>query len=109
MPGDRRSLCKARMKPIGLAFKNIKTNKYTGRTSGELMIIHKCLGCGQISCNRIAGDDNSHSIVYLLENSATLSKPIIDELTKKTIRPLTLEDKPKVMTALYGYQFCDGQ
>ena len=61
------------MKPIGLTFKK----------DGELMIVHKCLNCGKISRNRIAGDDNPYAIV-----------PLSNE-----------EDKQAVLTILYGYDY----
>jgi len=85
------------MKPIGLTLKNIKINPYTGRTGGELMIVHQCLNCGRISSNRIAGDDNPHVITCLLENST--------KLNHQSIPLLTQEDKPRVLTALYGYEY----
>lgn len=47
-PGDRASACRAKMAPIGL---------YT-RPSGDLVIIHRCLGCGFERHNRVAADDN---------------------------------------------------
>lgn len=76
-PGDRRSNCGARMKPIGLAFKQ----------DGELMITHRCMRCGKISNNRIAGDDNTYSITSL-----------ISSLSCK-------EDKEKALICLYGYNY----
>ena len=97
IPGDRRSPCGARMKPIGLTFKNVKTNPFTDRTSGELMIVHLCLNCGKISCNRIAGDDNSYAIISLLDNSTKLSS--------RGVRLLTQKDKQEVLIALYGYGY----
>ena len=44
------------MKPLGLQFKK----------DGELMIVHKCLSCGKISSNRIAGDDFTDAILSLV-------------------------------------------
>lgn len=85
------------MKPIGLTFKNVKTNPFTDRTSGELMIVHLCLNCGKISCNRIAGDDNSYAIISLLDNSTKLSS--------RGVRLLTQKDKQEVLIALYGYGY----
>lgn len=65
------------MKPVGLTFKQ----------DDELMVIHKCLCCGKISNNRIAGDDNTYSITNLI---STLSSK---------------EDKEKVLICLYGYNY----
>ncbi|MFI0404373.1 RNHCP domain-containing protein [Actinomadura sp. 3N508] len=48
-PGDRRAGCRGRMAPLSL----------TVRPDGEWMLIHHCLSCGELSVNRIAGDDNA--------------------------------------------------
>ena len=53
------------MEPIGLKFKDLKKNKYTGRESGELMIIHKCTKCGESSATRVTGDDDAKAIEAL--------------------------------------------
>lgn len=47
-PGDRSSLCKGIMDPIGVWV----------RKNGEWAIIHRCRLCGALSSNRIAADDN---------------------------------------------------
>lgn len=93
------------MKPIGLIFKNIKNNPFTGKIRGELMIVHLCLNCGKISCNRIAGDDNTDIITCLLEDRNKLSKEIIVSLTNQRITLLNQEDKHEVFTSLYGYNY----
>lgn len=95
------------MEPIGLTIKNIKINPFTKRTTGELMIVHLCLGCGKISCNRIAGDDNSHAITCLLEKSNNLNQETIIRLSTQGIRLTTQEDKQKVLTSLYGYDYLE--
>jgi hypothetical protein len=83
------------MKPVGLTLKDIKHNPFTKKTSGELMLVHACLNCTKISCNRIAGDDNPHSLLSLLEGS----------FKAEGITLLTLEDKEQVLTALCGYNY----
>ncbi len=35
------------------------------RPDGEWMIIHQCRSCGELSANRIAGDDNALILVRL--------------------------------------------
>ncbi len=35
------------------------------RPDGEWMIIHQCQSCGELSANRIAGDDNALALVRL--------------------------------------------
>ena len=47
-PGDRLSLCRGVMEPIGVWV----------RKNGEWAIIHRCRSCGELSSNRIAADDN---------------------------------------------------
>ncbi len=48
VPGDRASDCLASMEPIAI----------TVRKDGEWVLIHRCNGCGELSSNRTAGDDN---------------------------------------------------
>ena len=47
-PGDRKSDCGSKMEPIAI----------TSRPGGEWALIHRCLGCGVLHENRVAGDDN---------------------------------------------------
>jgi ribosome biogenesis GTPase len=47
-PGDRASLCRGVMDPIGVWV----------RKNGEWAVIHRCRSCGALSSNRIAADDN---------------------------------------------------
>ena len=56
--GDRKSNCLGSMKPTGL----------TTKKDGEIMIVHKCEKCGKISNNRIAGDDNTDTILALADD-----------------------------------------
>lgn len=56
--GDRKSECKGMMKPIGAV----------KRDDGEVLIVHQCRGCGFISKNRVAGDDDDKLIEDLLKN-----------------------------------------
>jgi hypothetical protein len=93
------------MEPVGLTYKNIEHNPYTGRTSGELMVVHLCRNCGRISCNRIAGDDNAHTIVCLLEKQNSLTKETITRLSSHGIRLLTQDDKHEVLASLFGYDY----
>ncbi|CAL9531688.1 RNHCP domain-containing protein [Streptomyces sp. enrichment culture] len=54
-PGDRDADCRGRMEALGMSV----------RTDGEWMIIHQCTSCGELSANRIAGDDNPLALVRL--------------------------------------------
>lgn len=90
------------MKPIGLMFKNSQVNPFTGRTNGDLMIIHECTNCGKISPNRIAGDDNVYMILSLLDESLSVSDALRAGLLQRGISMLTQTDKNDVETALFG-------
>lgn len=47
-PGDRKHTCRSSMAPIGTAF----------RRNGEQVIVHRCLGCGEVRYCRAAADDH---------------------------------------------------
>jgi len=91
------------MKPVGLTFKNIKTNVFTERISGELMVIHQCLSCKKISCNRIAGDDNTVTIISLLDEADNLDIETKKELRNIGINLLNKSQKDEINICLYGY------
>ncbi|WP_327241512.1 RNHCP domain-containing protein [Streptomyces sp. NBC_01320] len=55
VPGDRAADCRGRMEALSMSV----------RPDGEWMIIHQCLSCGELSANRIAGDDNALALVRL--------------------------------------------
>ncbi|RSN71948.1 RNHCP domain-containing protein [Actinomadura sp. WAC 06369] len=55
VPGDRDADCRGRMDALGVSV----------RPDGEWMIIHQCASCGELSANRIAGDDNALALVRL--------------------------------------------
>lgn len=93
------------MEPIGLIFKNIDYNPFTDNIGGELMIVHLCLSCGKISCNRIAGDDNSYVITSLLEKPSSLSREVTIRLASHSIKLLTQDDKRGALTSLFGYEY----
>jgi predicted RNA-binding Zn-ribbon protein involved in translation (DUF1610 family) len=77
--GDRLAACKAAMKPIGLTMKQTR-KKYASVQPGELMIIHLCTGCGSVSINRIAADDDVKTIREVYENSCQLDAQTIARL-----------------------------
>ncbi|WP_026322025.1 RNHCP domain-containing protein [Salinispora fenicalii] len=55
IPGDRAASCRGRMEALSMSV----------RPDGEWMIIHQCRSCGELSANRIAGDDNALILVRL--------------------------------------------
>ncbi len=53
--GDRRSHCGGLMEPIGIWV----------REGGEFALIHRCVSCGLMRANRIAGDDSGDVLFSL--------------------------------------------
>ncbi|BBB48677.1 hypothetical protein Pelsub_P1906 [Pelolinea submarina] len=95
------------MQPIGLTLKPGKVNRYARENSGEIMLVHYCLSCGRISCNRIAGDDNAYSIIDLLNESLALDSSWMREMSANQISLLTSADKQMVLRALFGNAYLD--
>lgn len=104
-PGDRRSNCCARMQPIGIAFKNYRVNPFTNRGSGELMLIHKCLNCGKVSPNRIAGDDNEYRILLILKEFLNMSEGATAEVRNMGLEPITNFNKEEAYISLFGNDY----
>ena len=52
--GDRSSSCNGIMEPIAVSVRR-----------GEWILIHRCLKCGNLKANRIAGDDNEVALLSL--------------------------------------------
>ncbi len=89
-PGDRLSACKSAMRPIGLTFK--RERKRYSSSQGELMIVHQCTGCGGISLNRCAADDDPARILALATHSAFRAVEVIAQLKQEGIE-LVLGDR----------------
>lgn len=110
-PGDRLSTCGARMDAIGLTLKNESSNQYAstafhehsgGPRQGELMIVHRCSGCGVDRINRIAADDNVHSILALYEQSLQLPSEIQYQLATIGIQIVGPYGRAVVTEQLFG-------
>jgi DNA-directed RNA polymerase subunit RPC12/RpoP len=99
--GDRLADCQARMQPIGLTLKRTR-NKYARENPGELMVIHRCTGCGKISINRIAADDNSAVLLAVFEGSFELDEDTRARLEADGIALLGAADAGIVHTRLFG-------
>jgi hypothetical protein len=99
-PGDRRSECLSRMQPIGLTIK--QTNKRYGDNQGELMLVHHCTGCGKISINRVAGDDDTPMLYRLYGESILLCQEMREELAQGGIRLAGASEEVLVMIQLFG-------
>lgn len=80
------------MRPSGLTLK--RTTKKYGSGLGELMIIHVCQDCGQVSINRIAADDDAENLLALLESTA------LPELHPAAVLPLEHRDRHTVARLL---------
>lgn len=100
--GDRKSDCKASMEPIGLTFKKEGIDKYGKERKGEIMIIHRCTGCGKISINRIAGDDEEEEINKLFEKTLKMEEELKLDFKKQDIIPLKKEDGEEFQNQLFG-------
>jgi len=101
--GDRKAACHARMEPIGLTFKATR-KKYNLENHGELMVIHRCTGCGKISINRIAADDSAGALSELYRCSCELTAEIISDLRHSGIEPLGPADLTEAFSQLFGWQ-----
>ncbi len=103
--GDRKSKCQGLMKPIALTFKKEGKDKWGKERPGEVMLVHQCFGCGKISINRIAGDDNEEEILKMLESSKNLEPNFLNQLQKEGIRILSEKDRKEILNQLYGKKF----
>jgi len=99
--GDRASKCQANMKPIGLTFKQEGVDKYGRSRQGEIMIVHECTACDEISINRIAADDSSEAILSTFQQSLELHQNKKAKLVQKGIQLISLEKKDVVMKQLF--------
>jgi predicted RNA-binding Zn-ribbon protein involved in translation (DUF1610 family) len=99
-PGDRKSDCLSRMEPVGLTVKHV--NKKYGCAVGELMVIHVCTGCGKVSINRIAADDDPDVIHTIFTISLEMPLELRERLTEEAILLLQHEERQIVRRQLYG-------
>jgi len=97
--GDRLCACKGQMKPIGLTMKNGR-NKYQLDKRGELMLVHQCIECGNLSINRIAADDDASTIIEIFQASVENQSHII--LDRHGILMLSSADREILYKQLYG-------
>lgn len=100
--GDRASDCYGRMKAVGLSFKKESKNKYKKEDGGELMIIHQCENCLDISINRLARDDEEIQIITLFNQSLLLSPDIKKNIIENGIQIAEEKDRDKVFIRLFG-------
>jgi predicted RNA-binding Zn-ribbon protein involved in translation (DUF1610 family) len=101
--GDRKADCKSRMQPIGLTLKQTP-KRYNREAAGELMLIHRCTGCGKLSINRIAADDDAGMIYQVFNRSLGLTEKWKNLLKDEGIRLLGSTDLTVVYSQLFGWQ-----
>jgi hypothetical protein len=101
--GDRLSSCRSRMVAIGLTFKKV-SKRYPGEGRGELMLIHRCTGCGMVNINRIAADDNPGLLSILCETSLGLPECLLAELAGQGIQPLDSGGFDAAYFQIFGWQ-----
>jgi hypothetical protein len=100
--GDRLSACKAMMEPIGLTLK--ATRKKYGPCRSELMLIHSCKECSNLSINRIAADDDSQTVFTIFEGSFRLDVSTQARLVACGIRAIDEADRDTVHGQLFGHR-----
>jgi hypothetical protein len=96
-PGDRLSACKTIMQPIGLTMKPGR-DKFGRACMGELMLIHRCIGCGKLSINRIAADDITERLLGVFHVSLATDAHTRNQLKTNGIR-LIQEDEAWMVTS----------
>lgn len=99
--GDRLCACKALMAPVGLALKRTR-DKYANGRQGELLLVHRCTGCGDLSLNRIAADDDPPGILAAFECGVGSAPEFREQCLKAGITLLQTEHCPLVESRLYG-------
>jgi DNA-directed RNA polymerase subunit RPC12/RpoP len=97
--GDRMAGCRAPMRPIGLTTKRGR-NKYARAHDGELMLVHRCEACGQLSINRIAADDLETALLEILDRSSKLDVDLREALERSGV--VLLSDERLLRRRLLG-------
>lgn len=101
-PGNRASLCHARMEPVGLTRKLEGFDRYGRERHGDIMLVHVCTGCGSVNINRIAADDSCPEILDVFARSLSMHQDTVDAIEKAGIRRLRAEDADPLHEALFG-------
>jgi hypothetical protein len=99
--GDRLSSCRAPMEPVGLTTKRSR-NKYARERDGELMLVHRCTGCGKPVINRVAADDSADAILELFERSLAAGPDLAAALAAEGVTLLAAEEDELLRRRLFG-------
>jgi hypothetical protein len=95
--GDRRAVCQAGMRPVGLTFRIESQDRF-----GEIMLIHACSGCPKVSINRIAADDLDSEIVGVFNASLHMDGALKSKVLGQGILPALRPDAREIQRQLYG-------
>ena len=98
--GDRLSACKAPMQPLALTTKRSRDKYSHGR--GELMLVHMCTNCEDISINRIAADDDTDTLLEVFNASLAIPARTHYLLQENEIAVLYLDSLPVLQLQLFG-------
>lgn len=88
------------MEPIALAFKDEGIDKYGKKRQGEIMIVHQCVGCGTITKNRLAGDDDPQIVLGIFDKS--FHSDLLPHVKLEGTSLLTEKDRNEVKRQLFG-------
>lgn len=88
------------MQPIALTTKRSR-NKY-GNGRGELMLVHLCMECEDVSINRIAADDDADALLEVFNASRALPSRTRHLLLGKEIVILAPDSLAVVQFQLFG-------
>lgn len=100
--GDRKASCRSLMVPIAVTFKKEGKDKYGKEKQGEIMLVHLCEKCGDLSINRIAGDDNPDQIISIYKGSFLLDEGLVARLKENKIKRLDVNDEQELKRQLFG-------
>jgi hypothetical protein len=88
------------MRPIGLTIKENRKKYGSGR--GELMVIHLCIECADVSINRIAADDDPQRLFSVFEQSLRMETALRRRLEDGHILVLSNDETDSVKVQLFG-------
>jgi hypothetical protein len=99
--GDRLCACKALMVPVGLTLKKSR-DKYAGKQPGELMLVHRCEECGDLSINRIAADDDPQQLLAVFDQKPSSFQQLHQACLAEKITLLQSQDRLIIQAGLFG-------
>lgn len=99
--GDRLCACKGLMAPVSLTLKKCR-DKYSPNQQGELMLVHRCQECADLSINRIAADDDPFKILAILEQQPADFDQLLKTCQEQGICLLARSDSAILQSRLFG-------